>query len=318
MHILGTHHVSAITANVHNNAKFYTETLGLRLVKKTVNQDEHSMYHLFYADQYGTPGTDMTFFGIHMAGSTYPGTNSISRTSFRVPTDEALEFWHKRLHIHGVNAEPIKTVFSTKTFSFSDPEGQRLMIVSDEGQDGIPGGTPWKRDDIPLEHAIIGLGPTELTVEHAEATIDLFKRILNFSQTDQVDPINNRIQLTVGAGGNGGEVWVREQKGDNERPGRGSVHHVAFRVRDEQALIQFRDRLTEERIGTTDVVDRFYFKALYFRDPNGLTIELSTDGPGFAIDEPVESLGETLALPSFIEKHREAIEKKLEPITIRN
>lgn len=316
MDILGIHHVSAITANVQKNAQFYTNVLGLRLVKKTVNQDDHKMYHLFYADEFGTPGTDMTFFGINMAGRTYPGTNSISRTSFRVPTDEAIDFWHKRLQEKDVQIGEIETVFSKKTFSFIDPEGQRLMLISDEENEGIPGGTPWERADIPIEYAIIGLGPSEFTVERPHATIALLESVFHFSQTEAVDHLKNRTQLYVGEGGNGGEVWIREKKGDKERPGRGSVHHVALRVRDEQTLAYFRDRLREERIGTTDIVERFYFKSLYFRDPNGLTIELATDGPGFTIDEPLESLGEALSLPPFIEDKREEIEKALQPISI--
>ncbi|MFD1038303.1 ring-cleaving dioxygenase [Virgibacillus byunsanensis] len=319
MQIKGIHHVSAITADAKGNYHFYTEVLGMRLVKKTVNQDDTSVYHLFYADEVGNPGTDLTFFEIPHAGSTYQGISSISGTSLRVPNDAALTYWQDRLHEYNVDHDGITKDGNRSVIHFRDPEGQRLTLVSDETNIGVKGGKPWDHSSVPMENGIIGLGPTKLTVKDPTPTITILTKLLTFKQVGSYpSSITSQEDIMVFAtaeGGTGAEVHL-EVRNDlqPERPGRGSVHHVAFRVDNEEELSKWKDRLQELRLPNSGLVDRFYFKSLYFREPNGILFELATDGPGFATDEDIEHLGESLALPPFFEDQRDKIEAKLKPL----
>lgn len=312
----GLHHVSAITRDAKRNVAWYTNVLGLRLVKKTVNQDAPSMYHLFYADGEGTPGTEMTFFEIPLVGRTRRGTNSLSTTSFRVPTDASLDFWSARFTSLGVTHEPVTKRAGRATLRFEDEEGQRLMLVSDEGERGVSGGVPHDVPDIPLRHAIYGLGPSYMTVANVKATDALLTNVLHFRQkeTYEADDTTYTVYET-GEGGAGAEIHV-EHRNDLpiERPGRGSVHHIALRVSNEDELNEWIDHLDAWGVRNSGYVDRFYFRSIYLKDPNGLTIEIATDGPGFAVDEPADALGESLALPPFLEKDRDAIEANLRPL----
>ncbi len=317
MELKGLHHVSAITANAKNNYDFYTKVLGMRLVKKSVNQDDTSMYHLFYADEAGNPGTDLTFFEIPRAGHTYPGNNSISLTSLRVKDDEALAYWEDRFNEYEVEHEGIIEQFGRKVLYFRDSEDQRLALVSDETNQGVAGGTPWEQSPVPQEQGITGLGPSKLTVPQAERTVQVLTNILGFRKVGSyTSQGGGDIQVfATGEGGTGAEIHVEEQEGlPKERPGRGSVHHVAFRVADEQELAQWAEKIKQARFPNSGLVDRYYFKSLYFREPNGVLFELATDGPGFATDEDIEHLGETVALPPFLEDRRAEIEARLEPL----
>lgn len=315
----GIHHVSAITANANKNVHFYTKILGMRLVKKTVNQDDTSMYHLFYADEIGNPGTDLTFFEIPHAGTTYPGISSISGTSLRVPNDTALKYWEKRLTDYKIDHDGISIQGNHKVIHFRDFENQRLAFISDENNSGVAGGKPWEYSSASIEHGIIGLGPSKLTVKDPEPTIQVLNEILSFKRVGSYpSTFENQEDILIfstGEGGNGAEVHL-EIRNDlpKERPGRGSVHHVAFRVEDENELEKWKIRLNEERIPNSGQIDRFYFQSLYFREPNGILFELATDGPGFTTDEDSEHLGEHLALPPFFEDQRGEIEKKLKPL----
>ncbi|SDM48081.1 ring-cleaving dioxygenase [Sediminibacillus halophilus] len=317
MELKGLHHVSAITANAKNNYGFYTQVMGMRLVKKSVNQDDTSMYHLFYADEAGNPGTDLTFFEIPRAGHTYPGNNSISLTSLRVKNDEALVYWKDRFNKYQVVYEEIIEQFGRNVLYFRDPEDQRLALVSDETNQGVAGGTPWEQSPVPQEQGIIGLGPSKLTVPQAERTVQVLTNILGFRKVGSyASKGGSAIQVfATGKGGTGAEIHVEEQEGlSKERPGRGSVHHVAFRVEDEAELAQWAEKINQARFPNSGLVDRFYFKSLYFREPNGILFELATDGPGFATDEDIDHLGETVALPPFLEGKRPEIEARLEPL----
>ena len=319
MQLKGIHHVSAITANAKANYHFYTTVLGMRLVKKTVNQDDTSMDHLFYADEVGNPGTDLTFFEIPRAGNTYQGVSSISGTSLRVPNDAALTYWENRFNEYEVEHDGIMEQGRRRVIHFRDPEKQRLILVSDETNQGVAGGTPWKLSPVPVDTGIIGLGPVKLTVQDPAPTIKVLTELLTFTQVGSypslVEGQDDILVFSTGEGGTGAEIHL-ETRNDlpKERPGRGSVHHVAFRVENEEELRKWRDRITEARFGNSGVVERFYFKALYFREPNGILFELSTDGPGFTSDEEFEHLGESLALPPYFEDQREAIEARLEPL----
>lgn len=315
----GHHHVSAITANAKRNFEFYTQILGLRLVKKTVNQDATSMYHLFYADERGNPGTDLTFFEIPNAGQTRYGNNSISATSLRVKTDDSLNYWAKRLEEHGVKHDGISYFTGRAALSFRDFEGQRLVLVSDENNQGVAGGHPWDKSPVPKEHAIVGLGPVTLTVSNADPTIKLLTQVMGYRESGTYPSTvkgqpNVRI-LETGEGGTGAEVHIEERNDiSSERPGRGSVHHVAFRVENEEELKNWVNLLKELRIPNSGFVERYYFRSLYFREPNGILFELATDGPGFEGDEEFEHLGERLSLPPYFEAQRESIEAQLKPL----
>ncbi|UOQ45190.1 ring-cleaving dioxygenase [Halobacillus salinarum] len=312
MNLLGIHHVSALTANAKKNYEFYTNILGMRLVKKTVNQDEPSMYHLFYADEYGSPGTDLTFFEIPRAGHTYPGNQSISTTSLRIKQNDSLTYWKKRFEELHVTHGTIKEYLGRKTLPFQDHEGQRLMLISDEGVEGTAAGTPPTNSPIPPEHAIVGLGPIHLTVAALEPTKEVLTKMMGFNEI-YADPQQTLFETSEG--GNGAQVVVEERADlKRERPGRGSVHHVAFRVKDEDELSTWKKRIEDAGFPNSGLVDRYYFKSLYFREPNHILFELATDGPGFAADEEEEHLGETLALPPFLEADRSQIEAGLVPL----
>lgn len=315
----GIHHVSAITASGPDNYKFYTEVLGLRLVKKTVNQDDTSMYHLFYGDETGSPGTELTFFEIPMAAQNREGVSSISATSLRVPTDNALHYWKERLASFEVDHDEITVRAGRHTLAFRDKEGQRFILVSDEKNSGVPGGKPWAKSPVPAEHAIIGLGPVHLTVANPEPTDLILTSMLGFRRKGRypalVEGQTDILVYETGEGGTGAEIHL-ETRNDlpRERQGRGGVHHVAFRVEDDEELREWTEYLNQARIGNSGFVDRYYFQSLYFREPNGILFELATDGPGFATDEDLEDLGGSLALPPFLEPHREKIEAGLKPI----
>ncbi|WP_017471137.1 ring-cleaving dioxygenase [Amphibacillus jilinensis] len=319
MEFSGIHHVSALTASAKRNYHFYTEILGMRLVKKSVNQDSPDMYHLFYADEMGRPGTDLTFFEMLGVGQTYRGNNSISLTGLRVPDDEALKYWVERFEHYQVKHQGLTEQLGRQVIFFEDPEGQRLMLVSDQNNQGVAAGIPWDKSPVPQKYGITGLGPIRLTIPELALSERVLTRVMGFRHVGRY-PAYQEGQAEVevyqtGQGGTGAEVHL-EVRNDlsKEKPGRGSVHHVAFRVKDEQQLKLWYERIKEERMPNSGLIDRYYFKSLYFREPNGILYELATDEPGFTTDEPVESLGESLALPPFLEGKRSAIEAQLAPI----
>lgn len=319
MEFKGIHHVSAITKTASENFQFYTKVLGLRLIKKTVNQDDISVYHLFYGDEVGNPGTELTFFEIPNAGRNVDGNNSISALSLRVPNDQALNYWTRRLDEFGVEHEEVKQRAGRATLAFKDFEGQRLVLVSDENNTGVPGGKPWDRSPVPAEFAILGLGPVQLTVAQPDLTISVLTELMGFRRKGQypsfVEGQPDIIVFETGEGGTGAEVHLEERTDlAPERLGRGGVHHVAFRVEDEEELRAWITQIRGARFPNSGFVDRFYFRSLYFREPNGILFEVATDGPGFATDEDLAHLGESLALPPFLEPKRAQIEAHLKPL----
>ncbi|CAH1215619.1 Putative ring-cleaving dioxygenase MhqA [Paenibacillus auburnensis] len=318
----GLHHVSAITARAPENYKFYTEILGLRLIKKTVNQDDISVYHLFYGDEAGNPGTELTFFELPNAGRNRDGNNSISALSLRVPDDQALDYWKQRFTDLSVEHETITERGGRRTLGFRDHEGQRFLLVSDQNNQGVAGGKSWAGSPVPAEYGIIGLGPAHLTVENAEHTALILEDLLGFRRKGSYpSPVAGQPDVMVfetGEGGSGAEVHLEERTDlPQERLGRGGVHHVAFRVDNEEELKLWIERIRTVQLPNSGFVDRFYFRSLYFREPNGILFELATDGPGFATDEPMEHLGESLALPPFLEDKRAQIEAHLKPLDTR-
>lgn len=319
MQLKGIHHVSAITANAQDNLHFYTKVLGMRLIKKTVNQDNPSVYHLFYGDEKGSAGTELTYFEIPHAARNHDGNNSISEISLRVKNDHALTFWKKRFEELNVEHEEITEVFNRQILRFKDFEGQRMALISDEKNPGVESGKPWEKSPVPQEFGITGLGPVKLTVPDAKQTITTLTEILGFHKKGHYpSPIPGQSDIIVyetGEGGTGAEVHIEERNDlPRERLGRGGVHHVAFRVDNEDELHDWIQKVKDEQMVNSGFVDRFYFKSLYFREPNRILFELATDGPGFATDEDIEHLGESLALPPFLEPKRNEIEAKLKPL----
>jgi glyoxalase family protein len=315
MQLSGIHHLTAISANAKANVDFYTRRLGLRLVKKTVNQDDVTAYHLFYADKLGSPGTDLTFFD-WPAAPERRGTNSIARTALRVAGEVSLAWWEKHLTETGVAHSGVKERDGRATLLFEDPEGQRLALVDDAGQGEA---NPWEKSPVPAEHQIRGLGPISLSVPELAPTDAILTKVMNMNPVREYGASNGagaRVHVyNMGEGGPAAELHVAvEPDLPRARSGRGGAHHVAFRTPTPTTYDQWLERLRTLGIPNSGKVDRFYFQSLYFREPNGVLFEIATDGPGFASDEPVESLGERLSLPPFLEHRRVEIEAGLKPI----
>lgn len=313
----GIHHVTAITSSAEKNYHFFTFILGMRLVKKTVNQDDIQAYHLFFADDRGSAGTDMTFFDFPNVGKGIHGTNEIFRTSFRVPNDAALDYWVRRFDQKGVQHFGIQEQFGKKTLPFVDFDDQQYQLISDEHDEGVPAGTPWQKGPIPLEFAITGLGPVHIRIADFDYFKNILKKVLLFREIAQDGTYH---LFEMGTGGNGASVIVEHHATLlTARQGYGTVHHVAFRVPNRTVLDEWMDRLHSFGLRTSGHVDRYFFESLYARVTPHILFEFATDGPGFMGDEPYETLGEKLSLPPFLEPKREQIEKLVRPIdTVRS
>jgi glyoxalase family protein len=312
MQLTGIHHLTAISAKPRDNLSFYRDLLGMRLVKKTVNQDDVSAYHLFYADGKGSPGTDVTFFDFPAAPERR-GTNSIARTALRVKGEASLGFWRERLTQARGTVGDIEEIDGRLTLPFEDGEGQRLALIDDGGAGSS---SPWERSAVPAEHQIRGLGPITLNVQDLGRTAMVLTEVMNMRRMRDYASADGDVHVfAMGEGGPAAELHVIEGKDlPAARQGAGGVHHVAFRTPDETQYHAWTARLNERRVHNSGEIDRFYFRSLYFREPNGILFEIATDGPGFASDEPLESLGEKLALPPFLEPRRAMIEAGLKPI----
>lgn len=316
-HIKGIHHVTAITSSAEKNYEFFTYVLGMRLVKKTVNQDDIQTYHLFFADDKGSAGTDMTFFDFPGIPKGVHGTDEIYKTAFRVPTDAALDYWVKRFDRLQVKHDGIQTQFGKQILSFVDFDDQQYMFISDEHNEGIASGTPWQKGPIPLEFAITGLGPVHIRISRFDYFKEVLEKVMVMREVAQE---GNLHRFEVGEGGNGAAVIVEDNA--ELAPGRqgfGTVHHAAFRVEDTAVLHEWIERMESFGFGTSGYVDRFFFESLYARVAPGILFEWATDGPGFMGDEPYETVGEILSLPPFLESKREYIESVVRPIdTVRS
>ncbi|MFV0300599.1 MAG: ring-cleaving dioxygenase [Paracoccus sp. (in: a-proteobacteria)] len=312
MDLTGIHHLTAITADAPANNRFYTDTLGLRRVKKTVNQDDTSAYHLFFADGAGSPGSDITFFDWPVARERR-GTHSISRTGLRVD-ESSLDYWAARLNDRGLILGRIVPLDGRATLDFEDPEGQRLRLTADR-----PGEShPWEKSPVPAEHQIRSLGPITISVPDLAPTEALLTQVLNMRRVRDYASPDGEGQVHVfemAAGGPSAELHVAVQPDlPVARQGAGAVHHVAFRTPDAAAIHDWAERLNQFRIPSSGEVERYYFRSLYFREPGGNLFELATDGPGFDADEPRETMGEGLSLPPFLESRRARIEAGLKPL----
>jgi glyoxalase family protein len=311
--LTGIHHLTAISADAKRNVAFYTQTLGLRLVKKTVNQDDVSAYHLFYADGLGSPGTDLTFFD-WPAAPERRGTNSIARTGLRVSGETSLAWWLERFDAAGVTHSGIAVRDGRASIHFEDPEGQRLALVADGGVGEVH---PWAESPVPSGYQIRGLGPITISVPDLTATATVLTDVMNMTAArEYAEPNGTRVHVyQMGEGGPAAELHVAvEPNAPRARSGRGGAHHVAFRTPTPATYDAWAARLQSLGIPNSGKVDRFYFRSLYFREPNGILFEIATDGPGFYADEPIEKLGERLSLPPFLESRRAEIEAGLKPL----
>jgi glyoxalase family protein len=285
----------------------------MRLVKRSVNQDDVSAYHLFYADALGTPGSDLTFFDWPVPPERR-GTRSIARTALRV-AGGAFDYWAARLRAHGVRAAEPAERDGRLTLDFEDPEGQRLALVDDGGAGEAH---PWERSPVPAECQVRGLGPVTLSVPVLGPTEAMLRDVVGMRQT-RTYPYADAPQHTVhvyetGDGGPAAEVHVAVQPGvPTARPGAGGVHHLALRCPDAE-YDAWAARLAEYHVPNSGPVDRYWFRSLYFREPGGILFEIATDGPGFAVDEDPATLGEKVVLAPFLEPRRAEIVAALKPI----
>ena len=310
----GIHHVTAITSSAEKNYEFFTYVLGMRLVKKTVNQDDIQTYHLFFADDRGNVGTDMTFFDIPKGTH---GNDEIYKTSFRVPTDASLDYWVLRFDRLNVKHTGIQEVFGKQTLSFVDFDDQQYQLISDEFNKGVASGTPWQKGPIPLEHAITGLGPIFIRTSNFEFFKEMMEKVLLFKEVASDKDLH---LFEVGEGGNGAQVVVESNNVlPQSRQGFGTVHHAAFRVKDRAVLNEWIERMESFGFPTSGYVNRHFFESLYARVAPQILFEFATDGPGFMGDESYETMGEILSLPPFLEPKRAEIEKMVRHIdTVRS
>lgn len=317
MQLGGLHHVTAITGDASQNVAFYTQILGLRLIKKTVNQDDVSAYHLFYGDEVGHAGTELTFFDWPEAGASREGSGTISAILLGVRGRAALDWWAQRLDSFGIENTGVRASGKDQraVLAFRDPEGQHLELLDEEGHITSE---PWKGSPIPADQAIRGLYGIRFLIKQPQRTEHLLTEVLGFraSGSYQSEQHHEVRVFEVGPGGPGTEVQLEIRP---ELPfGRaaiGGVHHVAFRTPDDSEHKQWQERLARAGSQVTQIIDRFYFHSIYFREPGGILCEIATDGPGFATDEDPARLGESLALPPFLEPQRQSIEANLKPIT---
>jgi glyoxalase family protein len=301
----GIHHVTAISGKAARNFDFYTHVLGVRFVKKTVNFDDPGTYHLYYGDRVGHPGTVLTFFPWEHAAAGRVGIGQTQQTSFRIPAG-AIGYWTHRFIEKGVAHEAIEQRFGESVVSFRDPDGMSLALVGVAGAESEPA---WSTGEIPAEHAVRGFHGVTLMLDDGARTAAILTDVLGFKAAGQEGSLA-RFHASEAIGG---VVDIREAKGFLAgRQGRGSVHHIAFRAADDASQAAMAQKLVADHgMRPTQQLDRQYFRSVYFREPGGILFEIATDDPGFAVDEPVETLGRDLKLPPFLEGRRKEIESVL-------
>ncbi len=300
MHTHGLHHVTAVASDPQRNVDFYTEVLGLRLVKQTVNFDETSTYHLYYGNETGTPGTVLTFFPFEGAHQGRPGKGQATATGFVVP-ESAVDYWVDRLTAHDVAVDDPVERFDETVVRFEDPDGQPLELVT--GETDVE---PWADGPVPVDDAIRGFHGVTLEPLDSEAT----GTVLETLGYEQVRTEANRVRYRV-PGERASVVDLRTDGGERGQPGAGTVHHVAFRTPNDETQDAWRERLSDAGLFVTTQKDRQYFRSIYFREPGGVLFEIATDGPGFTRDESVPALGTNLKLPPWLESDRERLEERL-------
>ncbi|MEO8288493.1 MAG: ring-cleaving dioxygenase [Chloroflexota bacterium] len=307
--IEGIHHITAIAGDAQENLDFYSGVLGMRLVKKSVNQDDPGTYHLFYADAEGHPGTDLTFFPWAHMPRGRKGAGLSVEVALAVPTG-SLEYWSERLASHNVEMSAIETRFNERALPFQDPHGMELALAETSSPRLF---TPWDRSPVPEEYQIRGLHSARLWERSLDTTANFLTDVLGF---ERLGSEGDWVRFGVRGGGSGMFIEIQEMPGERlGQWGVGSVHHIAWRVPDNAEELAMRQQVIAGGGHPTEVIDRFWFKSVYFREPGGVLFELATDGPGFAIDEHQDNLGEQLILPPWLEGYRASIEAALPVLT---
>ena len=302
MRSAGIHHITAIAGDPQRNLDFYTEALGLRLVKRTVNFDDPGSYHFYFGDNIGSPGTIMTFFPWPGARRGARGSGQVTTVSFAVPRN-SMAFWKERLRATHVIAEEIEGRFGCNALRFLDPDGLQLELVASANEESSS------------ERAIRGFAAPTLEVRNPEKTEKLLTENLGF---EFVAEENNRRRFRGSGSNASAEIDLVSSEAGFGQIAAGTVHHIAFRAADDDEQLKVREQLVARGLNVTPVIDRQYFHSIYFREPNGILFEIATDGPGFLIDEPADALGETLKLPPIYESKRNEIERVLPTIHLRH
>lgn len=306
----GIHHISIISGDAQTNVDFYVKKLGLRMVLKSVNQDDPGTYHLFYANAEGEPGSSITFFPWKRAVKSNTGTGEVERISFSVPKD-SIPYWQDRFDNLNIPADEPFQRFGKTVLSFEDPDGLKLEIVEDDRSKDLPG---WKDSNIPLEKAIRGFWGANLLLSQTDETAEILSDILGFKKSAEEE---NQILFETGSPLGHSIILEKEDDSKYGKTGRGTVHHIAFRAKDEDELKDFRQQVIAKGLSPTNVIDRHVFKSVYFQTPGGVLFEMATDGPGYqSVASSDEKMGHELFLPDFLEPKREMIEEKLEPIEV--
>ncbi len=308
----GLHHITAIAGDPVANARFYRDALGLRMVKKTVNFDDPTTYHLYYGDETGTPGTILTFFPWPNAQRGRPGPGQAVEIGFAIPR-ASLGFWIDRLQALNIASEaPVKR-FGETVIGFKDPDGLHLELVATETVEAIPG---WAGGPVPAEHAIRGFSGQTLWAAKAEPTAQVLETVFGYRKTAEEGAFQRYEAPGVSAGGLGRRIDIRVVGGfPRGSSGAGTIHHIAFRAIDDGAQANMARALAGLGHQATQQLDRNYFRSVYFREPGHVLFEIATDAPGFGVDEPVATLGQKLQLPPWLEPHRKAIEAALPPVS---
>ncbi|GAA4319857.1 ring-cleaving dioxygenase [Mucilaginibacter gynuensis] len=303
--INGIHHITAIAGNAKRNYDFYTKILGLRLIKKTVNFDDPETYHLYYGDKEGTPGTVLTFFPWGNIQTGRRGSRQATEIGYSVP-EGSLDFWLKRFEDHNVTYNKISEKFGEQYLTFLDPDGLKLELIASKTPDNR---LPWETDEVKAENATRGFYNVTITTNKMQPTADILTNVFGYRLLEQHV---NRFRFITDAVDNAAIVDLVEVPGEIAgHVAGGSVHHVAFRVKNEEVLMQYRDKIAALGLHITEKIDRNYFYSLYFREPGGVLFEIATDNPGFSVDEPVEELGSHLKLPAQYEQYRTQLEETL-------
>ncbi|WP_223599468.1 ring-cleaving dioxygenase [Chryseobacterium sp. GVT01B] len=299
--ILGLHHITAIADNAKRNLDFYTQVLGVRLVKKTVNFDDPGTYHFYFGNENGTPGTILTFFPWEGIGKGNNGSGMATHIGYSVPKG-SLEFWKNRLQSFNVNIEEAE-VFGEKMISFTDPDGLQLQFVEPASEDSRK---VWTTDDIKDEYALKGFHNVTLTLKKADPTIKVLTDVLGYNLQKQE---GERYRFATNAIDTANLIDIIENGTiPAGRNAAGTNHHIAFRVKDDNVLMEYREKVLSAGLSITPKINRDYFYSLYFREPGGVLFEIATDNPGFTVDEPLNELGANLKLPAQYEGMREKIE----------
>ncbi|MAT43358.1 MAG: ring-cleaving dioxygenase [Anaerolineaceae bacterium] len=305
---VGLHHVTAVARDPQKNIDFYQQVLGQRLIKTTVNFDDPGTYHLYYGDWLGSPGTILTFFPWQHVKPGVLGNGETSALSYQIDP-QSISFWQARLKQFGFMPGKIESRFESEVIPFQDPEGMRLELVTTPSPAPV---TVWKDGPVPPESAIFGFDGVSLWVDEVESTATLLTQVLGYQFIGQA---GQRYRYAAPEKNAGTIVdLIHRPTGSRGQFGAGSIHHIAFRAKDTEHQLALRDLVLQHGIGVTEVINRSYFKSIYFRVPAGILFEIATDQPGFSIDEKTEELGQRLCLPPWFEDRRDQIEALLPPI----